>query len=166
MLTKKERMVWILAILIAIMSTFFITSKLTTTSQNTNGDVPTKVFTDIEQEANHWFTSNDSLIPRRDVFTQWDNIDAPLQIYQGYIEQGAPWVNYPEQIALRVFYPPPEVEGFVPDKVNIYFHNADIAIVTIIVTSQSGANERRFDFVRVDNIWKIVWLGERSISLQ
>jgi len=164
MLSKRERMIWVIAILITIVSTFFITSKLAIASQNKNSEVPTKVSIDIEQEANRWFTSSDSVLPRRDLFTQWENIDTPLLIYQGYIEQGAPWIDYPERIALRIFYPPPEVEGFVPDKVNIYYYNADVVTVRVVLSSLYQANERRFDFIKVDNIWKIVWVGERSIS--
>jgi len=166
MLSDKERIVWSSAILIAIISTFLITSKTIIGSKNVNIQAtPTKALSSIEEEANHWFESSDLPIPRRDMFTQWDNIDAPLQIYQGYLEQGTSWANYPEQIALRVFYQHPEVEGFVPDKVNIYFHDSNTVIVTIIVNSEFGANERRFDFFRTDNIWRIVWVGERTIRL-
>ena len=119
--------------------------------------------TDIEQEAEQWFESG---IPERYKYDQWKDISAPLMIYQGYIEEGASWINYPEQIVLRAFYPPPELEGFVPDEVNIYYYNSDVVIVTVMILSPSRVSERRFDMVRVDNVWKIVWVGERSINVQ
>jgi hypothetical protein len=159
---------------ISIIFTFTVTSKLTTDSENKgNTSTTPNALTDIEQEAEQWFTaslswpiSNYPPLPERYRYTEWQDIDTPRTIYQGYLEKGEPWTNYPEQIALRVFYPPPEIEGFVPDKVNIYYYNADIVAVTVVLLSPSRISERRFDFVKVDDVWKFVWVGDRFISVQ
>ena len=86
-------------------------------------------------------------IPSREKYTQWTNIEAPLQIYQEEIKRKSSWINYPEQIALRVFYAPPEVEGFVPNKVSIYYYNTNIVTVTVAVSGIYSTSEQRFDFV-------------------
>lgn len=173
-MSSKERIVWGLAICIAIIFTFLITNKLALMpSQFQASELqPIKQFTDIEQEADAWFSdsayqiSRQPPIPARQQYIQVENIDIPLSIYQDAINQNQPWINYPEQIALRAFYPPPEVEGFVPSSVNIYYYNASIVTVTVVFLSPYGAGERRFDFVKVDNVWKIVWVGDHSIDLK
>jgi hypothetical protein len=174
MLSKRERAVWISAIMIAISLNFFLTSNLQKPLQDLNNEGSTpEAFTDIEKEAEQWFTSDIQWpsptyppLPKRYRYTQWENIEAPLTIYQGYVERDEPWIKYPEQIVLKVFFPPPEIEGFVPDKVSIYYYNKDIVIIKVMLASPYKMTEMRFDLVRVDNIWKIVWVGERSISLQ
>lgn len=173
MVSPKERIVWIFVILIAVVSTFLITSKSIVAPQSKNSNIASATpSTDVEKEADQWFTSLSPSpvskappIPSREKYTQRTNIDAPLQIYQEEIKRNSPWINYPEQIVLRVFYPPPEVEGFVPGKVSIYYYNTNIVTVTVAVSGPYGASEERFDFVKVDNIWKIVWVGERSIDI-
>lgn len=171
---SRERIIWIVAICVAIIATFLITNKLALISPQAhlNETQPTKQLTDREQEAEAWFSgstyqvSRQPPFPARRQYIQWENIDAPLLIYQDAIEQDQPWVNYPEQIALRAFYPPPEVEGFVPASVNIYYYSANIVTVTVDFLGPYEASDRRFDFVKVDNVWKIVWVGNRSISLK
>jgi hypothetical protein len=168
MISKKERMVWIFIILIAVVSTFLITSKSIVIPRNNIGNLSSTVTpTGIEQEADQWFTSRYSPMPRRDFYTQRINIDNYLLIYQSDIERKKPWISYPEQIVLRSFYPPPEIEGYVPNKVSIYFYNSSIEsiLITEIYGSGLGARESRFDFIEVDKIWKIVWVGERSIDI-
>jgi hypothetical protein len=170
MLSKRERMAWIFVIIIAVVSTFFITSKSLIVSQNKKDNTPpVETPTDIEREAEQWFTSTILPkkylpIPPRYQYTQ-ENIDVPLLVYQGYINQQAPWINYPEQIVLRAFYPPPESEGFVPTKVAIYYDTVDILTVIVTTSGPFVTVEKRFDFVKVNDVWKIVWVGQRSISL-
>ncbi len=165
---KKERMAWILITLAAIFSTYMIMSKLYGSPQNQIGNSsPTATPSGIEQEADQWFTSDESHIPGRRFYTEITN-PGPLLIYQDALEHKEPWTDYPEQIALRSFLPPPEIEGFVPSQTCIYFHDANIesVIITVISPAGLGAMEDRVDFVRVDNNWKIVWSGQRSIHLQ
>jgi hypothetical protein len=173
MLSKKERVAWVLAICVAIVSTFFIINRPNLVFQDKAGDAtPTVQTRDIAQEAEAWFTSSaqprfrQPPLPARSHYDKFGNIDGPLLIYQDAVKQNIPWINYPEQIALRVFYPPPETEGFVPNEVSIYYYSANIVTVTIVLIGPYGAEERRFDFVKIDNIWKIVWVGSRSISLK
>ncbi len=172
MLTKKERIVWILVVAIVSVTTFFLTKPSThvnvTFSTVPTVSVSTQTISDIEKEADQWFTSLSPSpiskappMPSREKYTQWTNIDAPLQIYQEEIKRNSPWINYPEQIVLRVFYP----EELIPNKVSIYYYNANIVTVTVAVSGPYGASERRFDFVKENNVWKIVWVGERSIDV-
>jgi hypothetical protein len=170
----KERLFWILAIFVAVIATFLITNKLVSTSSQVHSSElqPTRQPTDIEQEADAWFSdstyqvSRQPPIPARRQYIQLENIDAPSMIYQDAIKQNQPWINYPEQIALRAFYPPAEVEGFVPSSVNIYYYSADVVTVTVGFFGPYGASERRFDFVKTNDVWKIVWVGNRSIALK
>jgi hypothetical protein len=171
---KRERIAWVLTICVAIIATFLMTNKFASMSlQNYSSELqPTQQLTDIEQEAETWFSDSTYLalrqppIPARDQYTQDKYTDGPLLIYQNAIKQNQPWINYPEQIALRTFYPPPEIEGFVPSSVNIYYYNANIVTVTVITLGPYRTSEERFDFVKVDNVWKIVWVGNRSIDLR
>lgn len=171
---SKERIVWILAICATIIATFLITNKFVSTlpQAHSNEMQPTKQFADIEQEAEAWFSdstyqvSRQPPIPARRQYNQLENIDSPLLIYQDAIKQNQPWINYPEQIALRAFYPPPESEGFVPSSVNIYYYNANIVTVTIVFVGPYGAGDTRFDFVKTNDVWKMVWVGDRSIQLK
>lgn len=163
----KERIVWIVATLILIILTYFIARGIRFPQDVSEGSLPTfSSDSDVEREANKWFDAGDPTMPKRDLFDRWKNLDPYLLIYEDEVKQGASWIHYPEQIALHVFYPPAEIEGFVPKKVTIYYHNENIVSVTVITSGLYQMGERRFDFVKEDNIWKIIWVGERSISPQ
>jgi hypothetical protein len=170
---SRERIIWIVAICVAIIATFLITNKLALISPQAhlNETQPTKQLTDREQEAEAWFSgstyqvSRQPPIPARRQYNQLENMD-PLLIYQDAIKQNQPWINYPEQIALRAFFPPPEIEGFTPSSVNIYYYNANVVTVTVVFLGPYGAGDRRFDFVKTNDVWKIVWVGDRSIQLK
>ena len=168
MISQRERIIWIFAILISVISTFLVTSKSIVLPQRKNSNTAfVTPSADIEKEADQWFISSNSPMPRRDFYTELKSYD-PLLIYQSAVESKETWINYPEQIAWRAFLPPPEIEGFVPTQISIYFYNTDIqsVLITLISRAGIGATENRTDFVKVHSVWKIVWAGQRSITLK
>jgi hypothetical protein len=170
MLAKKERIFWLAVIAISIIATFVVTALTRAAPKTIHVSVtPQSAATDTEREADQWFNNATfGPMPTRYSYTPYTNLDAPRLIYEGALKQGAPWANYPEQIALYVFRAPPEVEGYAPNAVRVYYGERNANIAVVIITDVSaiglGARETRIDFVKVDSRWKIVWAGDRSVS--
>jgi hypothetical protein len=161
---SKERTVWLVVTLFLVILTYLVTRWASLPWDGSPGNCPTLTAdADIEQAANQWFNSTDSPMPKRDLYQQWKDISAELLVYNGEAKQETLWTHYPEQIALRVFYAPPEIDGFIPNQVNLYYCYAVITTVTVLVKGIQITSERRFDFVKPDGIWKIVWVGERTV---
>ncbi len=170
MLAKKERILWLAAIVISIIATYVVTTS--TRDARTaiySSSTPQSGASDIEREADQWFNNATfGPIPTRYSYKPYTNLDTPRLIYEGAVKRDAPWTNYPEQIALYVFRAPPEVEGYAPNVVRVYFAERNANIAAVIITDVSliglGAQETRIDFVKVNSRWKIVWAGDRSVS--
>ncbi len=169
MLAKRERIIWLAAIVTSMVVTYVLTIS--------NGVPPKSTYvsatlqsspSQIEHEADQWFSNTDGPMPPRYVYSSVENLDAPRLLYESGLKQGAPWANYPEQIALYTFRAPPEIEGYAPSAISVYYgeRNANMAgvIITDIRPFSLGAYETRIDFVKVNNRWSMVWAGDRSIS--
>src|SRR5574340_408834 len=170
MLAKKERIAWLAVVVISVIATYVITTISRAAPEQAAVPVTTQSgASDIEQEADQWFKSATfGPIPTRYSYTAYKNLDTPRLIYEDAVQQGVPWVNYPEQIALYIFRAPPEVEGYAPNAVRVYYAERNPNIAAVIITDASliglGARETRIDFVKVNSRWNIVWAGDRSIS--
>ena len=175
MLSKSERIFWLAITVTSVIVTYGVTRALSISDKSAYvPTAPQTTTSDIGQEAQQWFNASLGPVPARFLYTPMTSLDTPRLIYESGIRQGSPWVNYPEQIALYTFRPPPEIEGYAPSAISVYFgnhngiRNGNLAavIITDISPAGVGADETRIDFVKVNNRWNIVWAGDRSISLR
>jgi hypothetical protein len=84
--------------------------------------------------------------------------------FENAVKENLVWIHYPQQIALRISgYPNPDYPD--PEEVKLYgvSDSSVIAIVTDrkLLDDSVSAYEYRIEMAKLNNYWKVKWLGLR-----